>query len=75
MIVIKDEDRIVEMFDTVAEFKQYIKETLTEMSEQMFNDGIENQGRLEHVLNHKVSFGNMLEVYTELTDNSIASEV
>ena len=75
MIVIKDEDRIVEMFDTVAEFKQYIKETLTEMSEQMFNDGIENQGSLKHVLTHEVSFGNMLDVYTELTDNSIASEV
>ena len=75
MIVIKDEDRIVEMFDTVAEFKQYIKETLTEMSEQMTNDGIENQGSLKHVLNNNVSFGNMLDVYTELTDNSIASEV
>lgn len=65
MIILKDEENeIVDLFDTAAEFKAYIEQTLNEMEKGMFADGA---GQIFNTDIEEQSFYNQLEMYLEMT--------
>ena len=75
MIIIRDEDNavIIEMFDTVKEFKQYIDNYLTEMEKGMNEDGLlrDKGGRLLEVPINVAGFSYKLSSYKEITGDQI----
>ena len=69
MIVIqyKDNNGIVDIFDTAKEFKTYIKNYLTEMRDGMKEDGLlEKNDTLNYL--EKLSFETLLDNYLQVND-------
>lgn len=69
MIIIRNEENeIVDLFDTVNEFKVYIEQTLNEMEEGLLADGL---GTIFNTNIEKQNFYNQLKMYQEMTENKI----
>ena len=69
MIILKDEDNdIVNLFDTVAEFKAYIEQTLNEMEKDMLADGL---GQIFNTDIEEQSFYSQLNMYCEMTCETV----
>ena len=75
MIIIRDEENviIIEMFDTVKEFKQYIDNYLTEMEKGMNEDGLlqDKGGNLLEIPLNKAGFSYKLSSYKDITGDQI----
>ena len=75
MIIIRDEENInvVELFDTVKEFKQYIDNYLTEMEKGMNEDGLlqDRGGNLLEIPLNKAGFSYKLSSYKDITGDKI----
>ena len=75
MIIIRDEENInvVELFDTVKEFKQYIDNYLTEMEKGMNEDGLlqDRGGNLLEIPLNKAGFSYKLSSYKDITGDQI----
>ena len=69
MIILKDEDNeIVNLFDTAAEFKAYIEQTLNEMEEGMLADG---EGKIFNTDIEEQSFYSQLKMYCDMTCETV----
>ena len=75
MIIIRDDENInvVELFDTVAEFKQYINNYLKEMEDGMRKDGLleDKGGNLLEIPLDKAGFSYKLSSYEGITGDNI----
>ena len=74
MIIIRDEEKqIIEMFDTVKEFKHYIDKYLKEMEEGMNADKLleDKGGNLLEVPLDKAGFSYKLSSYKDITGDKI----
>ena len=63
---------VVEMFDTVGEFKNYIKVELKELLSRLADDGIQDK-QLDNIVYNESSytFNVLLDKYLEYNDNEI----
>lgn len=69
MIILKNEENaIVNLFDTAAEFKAYIEQTLNEMEEGMLADGL---GQIFNTDIEEQSFYSQLAMYLEMTCETV----
>ena len=69
MIILKDEDNeIVNLFDTAAEFKAYIEQSLNEMEKGMLADG---EGQIFNTDIEKQSFHRQLAMYLDMTCETV----
>lgn len=69
MIILKDEDNeIINLFDTAAEFKAYIEQTLNEIEEGMLADG---EGTIFNTDIEEQSFYSQLNMYCEMTCETV----
>lgn len=75
MIIIRDEENInvVELFDTVKEFKQYIDNYLTEMEKGMNEDKLleDRGGNLLEIPLNKAGISYKLSSYKDITGDQI----
>lgn len=69
MIILKDEDNeIINLFDTAAEFKAYIEQTLNEMEEDLLADG---EGTIFNTDIEEQSFHRQLKMYCDMTCETV----
>lgn len=69
MIILKDEENeIVNLFDTAAEFKAYIEKSLNEMEKDMLADG---EGKIFNTDIERQSFYRQLKMYCDMTCETV----